>query len=112
MYGDILARFWATDAERRWGFPTTDEAEAGQSPGGSRGRYQFFEKALFLWSAQTGAHPVQGAIYEAFRTGGNERVFGYPVTDETDEAGNGKAQKFQNATIHWNPARGTWTTND
>ncbi|MFD8981083.1 LGFP repeat-containing protein [Streptomyces sp. NPDC059564] len=112
VYGDILTRFWATDAERRWGFPATDEADAGQSPGGSRGRYQFFEKALFLWSPQTGAHPVQGAVYEAFRTGGNERVFGYPVTDETDEAGNGKAQKFQNATIHWNPARGTWTTND
>ncbi|MFE9219232.1 LGFP repeat-containing protein [Streptomyces lavendulae] len=112
VYGDILARFWATDAERQWGFPTMDEADAGQSPGGTRGRYQTFEKGLFLWSAQTGAHVVHGAIHDAFRTGGNERVLGYPVTDETDEAGNGKAQKFQNATIHWNPTRGTWTTDN
>ncbi|MFF3804129.1 LGFP repeat-containing protein [Streptomyces sp. NPDC002032] len=112
VYGDILARFWATDAERRWGFPTMDEAEAGQSPGGSRGRFQLFERGLFLWSQQTGAHVVHGAIQDAFRANGNERALGYPVTDETDEGADGKVQKFQNARIHWNPSRGTWITTD
>ncbi|MGW0395006.1 LGFP repeat-containing protein [Streptomyces sp. NPDC003042] len=109
IYGDILGKFWATDAERRWGFPTMDEAEGAQSPGGSRGRYQFFERGLFLWSPQTGAHVVHGAIYDAFHAAGHERVLGYAVTDETDEAG-GKAQQFQNGTIHWHPDRGTWIT--
>ncbi|MET9319600.1 hypothetical protein ABZX75_05295 [Streptomyces sp. NPDC003038] len=109
IHGDILTAFWATDAERRWGFPTMDEAEGAQAPNGTRGRYQFFERGLFLWSPQTGAHVVHGAIYEAFHSAGHERVLGYAVTDEMDEAG-GKAQQFQNATIHWNPAKGTWIT--
>ncbi|MFJ6792864.1 LGFP repeat-containing protein [Streptomyces sp. NPDC091268] len=109
VYGDILQKFWATDAERRWGFPTMDEAEAAQAPDGTRGRYQFFEKGLFLWSAPTGTHVVHGAIYEAFHAAGHEKALGYAVTDEMDEAG-GKAQQFQKATIHWNPAKGTWIT--
>ncbi|MFD3539115.1 LGFP repeat-containing protein [Streptomyces sp. NPDC058662] len=111
IYGDILGKFWATDAERRWGFPTMDEAEGAAAPNGTRGRYQFFERGLFLWSPQTGAHVVHGAIYDAFHTAGHERVLGYAVTDEEDEAG-GKVQRFQNGTIHWTAAKGTWITTD
>ncbi|WUX45286.1 hypothetical protein OG769_16100 [Streptomyces sp. NBC_01435] len=112
IYGDILTKFWDTDAERRWGFPTTDEADAAPAPDGTRGRYQFFEHGLFLWSPQTGAHTVHGAIYDAFHAAGHETALGYPLTDETDETGGGKAQKFQKATIHWNPDRGTWITDN
>ncbi|MGK5637125.1 LGFP repeat-containing protein [Streptomyces sp. URMC 126] len=111
IYGDILAKYWATDSEQRWGFPTMDEAEASRAPDGTRGRYQFFERGLFLWSAPTGTHPVHGEIYKAFHNAGHEAALGYPLTDETDEAG-GKAQKFQKATIHWNPSRGTWITDN
>ncbi|WP_149184090.1 hypothetical protein [Streptomyces sp. TRM49041] len=110
VHGDILDKFWATDAERRWGFPTMDEADAAQAPDGTRGRYQVFERGLFLWSPQTGTHTVHGAIYDAFRSAGHEKALGYPVTDEADEAGGGKAQRFQNATIHWHPDKGTWIT--
>ncbi|MCX5102207.1 hypothetical protein OG355_22295 [Streptomyces sp. NBC_00987] len=110
VYGDILTKFWDTDAERRWGFPTTDEADAAQAPDGTKGRYQFFERGLFLWSPQTGAHTVHGAIYDAFHAAGHESTLGYPLTDETDEAGGGKAQKFQKATIHWTAEKGTWIT--
>ena len=109
VHGDILTTFWATDAERRWGFPTMDEAEASVAPDGTRGRYQYFERGLFLWSPQTGAHVVHGAIHEAFIAGGREKELGYPVTDEYDEAG-GRAQAFQGSTIHWHPDRGTWIT--
>ncbi len=111
IYGDILSKFWATDAERRWGFPTMDEADASSAPDGTRGRYQFFERGLFLWSERTGTHPVHGEIYKAFHDAGHEKALGYPLTDEMDEAG-GKAQKFQKATIHWSPAKGTWITPD
>ncbi|MGW6685341.1 LGFP repeat-containing protein [Streptomyces sp. NPDC054961] len=109
VYGDILQKFWATDAERAWGFPAMDEADAAQAPDGTRGRYQFFERGLFLWSPQTGTHIVHGAIYDAFHAAGHESALGYPTTDEFDEAG-GRAQKFQKSTIHWNPSRGTWIT--
>ncbi|MFI9724053.1 hypothetical protein ACIHFE_31165 [Streptomyces sp. NPDC052396] len=109
VYGDILTRFWATDAERAWGFPTMDEADAAPAPDGTRGRYQFFEQGLFLWSRQAGAHVVHGEIYQAFHNAGHEHALGYPLTDEMDEAG-GRAQKFQKAAIHWNPAKGTWIT--
>ncbi|MEW2632709.1 hypothetical protein AB0903_13890 [Streptomyces sp. NPDC048389] len=111
VHGDILGRFRATDSERRWGFPTMDEADASAAPDGTRGRYQFFERGLFLWSPQTGTHVVHGAIYDAFHEAGHEGVLGYPVTDEVDEAG-GKAQKFQNATVHWHPDKGTWITDN
>ncbi|MGI5335908.1 LGFP repeat-containing protein [Streptomyces sp. CA-181903] len=111
VYGDILAKYWATDSEQRWGFPTMDEADAGRAPDGTRGRYQFFERGLFLWSPATGAHTVHGEILKAFQNAGHEAAVGYPLTDETDEAG-GKAQKFQKATIHWNPSRGTWITDN
>ncbi|MFE2283461.1 LGFP repeat-containing protein [Streptomyces sp. NPDC059443] len=109
VHGDILQKFWATDAERSWGFPTMDEADAAKAPDGTRGRYQFFERGLFLWSPQTGSHIVHGAIYDAFHAAGHESALGYPRTDEFDEAG-GKAQQFQKATIHWNPSKGTWIT--
>ncbi len=109
VYGDILTAFWATDAERHWGFPTTDEADAAQAPNGTRGRYQYFEHGLFLWSPQTGTHEVHDAVYNAFAAGGREATLGYPTTDEVTE-NTGTAQHFQNATIHWNPTQGTWIT--
>ncbi|BFV60875.1 hypothetical protein KCMC57_up59790 [Kitasatospora sp. CMC57] len=109
VYGDILTRFWATDAERRWGFPTMDEADASAAPDGTKGRYQFFERGLFLWSPATGTHIVHDAIYDAFHGSGHEAALGYPTSDEFAEPG-GTAQQFQNATIHWNPTRGTWIT--
>ncbi|QTE03061.1 LGFP repeat protein [Streptomyces cyanogenus] len=112
VYGDILTRFWATDAERRWGFPTMDEADAARAPDGTRGRYQFFERGLFLWSPSTGTHVVHDAIYDAFHGAGHESVLGYPTTDEVDEAGGGRAQRFQKATIHWHPDKGTWITDN
>ncbi|MFF0431009.1 LGFP repeat-containing protein [Streptomyces sp. NPDC004327] len=109
VYGDILQRFWATDAERRWGFPTMDEADAATAPDGTRGRYQFFEHGLFLWSPQTGTHIVHDAIYDAFHNAGHEAALGYPTTDEVAEPG-GVKQTFQKATIHWSATRGTWIT--
>ncbi|MFH9663501.1 LGFP repeat-containing protein [Streptomyces sp. NPDC017248] len=112
VHGDILTTFWATDAERRWGFPTMDEADASRAPDGTRGRYQFFDRGLFLWSPSTGTHVVHDAIYDAFHAAGHESVLGYPTTDEVDETGGGRAQHFQKATIHWHPDKGTWITDN
>ncbi|WP_156757473.1 LGFP repeat-containing protein [Actinokineospora pegani] len=108
VHGQILRRYWDTDAERAWGFPVMDEAAAGTSPAGTTGRYQRFQRALFLWSERTGPRVVHGEIGKAFVAGGNERVLGYPVSEETPRAGGGFHQDFESAVIHWTPERGTW----
>ncbi|PWW66728.1 LGFP repeat-containing protein [Actinokineospora spheciospongiae] len=110
VHGVILERYWATDSEVRWGFPTMDELPAAASPVGTRGRYQYFEKGLFLWSPATGAKAVHGAILGAFEAGGRERALGYPVTEEVARPGGGFDQTFESAVVHWTPAAGTWIT--
>lgn len=109
IYGDILTRFWALGAESVWGFPTMDEMNAARSPIGTVGRYQYFQKGLFLWSAPTGAKVIKGAILAKFETSGREKALGYPTTEEIVE-GTGFKQIFQSAVIHWNPTRGAWIT--
>ena len=109
VHGDILKRFWALGAESRWGFPTMDEANAARSPVGTVGRYQYFQKGLFLWSAPTGAKVVKGAILAKFETSGREQALGYPTSEEIPE-GSGFKQTFQSAVIHWNPTQGAWIT--
>ncbi|KAA2266640.1 hypothetical protein F0L68_02095 [Solihabitans fulvus] len=110
VYGDILQKYWATGSESTWGFPTMDEAAAGTSPGGTTGRYQNFEQALFLWSPATGTHIVHGAIGGEFGRSGNERALGFPTSDEISGSGGEIYQTFQNAVIHYTSSRGTWIT--
>ncbi|MFE3326538.1 hypothetical protein [Streptomyces sp. NPDC059176] len=110
VHGDILAKFWATDAERAWGFPVMDESQGGTAQNGTTGRYQKFENALFLWSPVTGTHIVHGAIRQSFEANGNERKLGYPTSDEIPSGDGGRYQTFQNAVIHWHPDQGTWIT--
>jgi hypothetical protein len=111
MYGAILARYRHDGSETRWGFPTSDEADAATSPAGTRGRYQYTQRALILWSPDTGAHVVHGAIHDAFAANGREAALGYPTNEETPHPdGNGVYQTYQNATIHWTPQQGTWIT--
>ena len=111
MHGAILARYRDLGSEGNWGFPTMDEADAASAPNGSRGRYQYVQGGVFLWSPTTRAHLVHGAIHDAFAANGREAALGYPTSDETPEPdGNGVHQTFQNATIHWTPTQGTWIT--
>jgi uncharacterized protein with LGFP repeats len=104
--GAILAHYRARGSEGSWGFPTMDEQDAGASPGGTRGRYQYMQGGLFMWSAPTGAHLIHGAILQTFESNGREAELGYPTSDEIAE-GSGVRQTFQNATIHWTPEQGT-----
>ncbi|WP_265444647.1 LGFP repeat-containing protein [Flexivirga meconopsidis] len=110
VHGDILTKFWATNSEVAWGFPTMDELAAAAAPDGTTGRYQYFQNALFLWSQPTGTHIVHGEILKAFETNGREAALGYPTSDETDDGAGGRVQQFQNATINWTAAGGAVVT--
>ncbi|MFF2149361.1 LGFP repeat-containing protein [Kitasatospora sp. NPDC058190] len=48
VYGDVLTTFWNTDAERHWGFPTTDDVDEND------GRAQHFRNAVIHWSPTRG----------------------------------------------------------
>lgn len=109
VHGRILDHYRTLGSEGAWGFPTMHEMDAAASPGGTRGRYQYFEGALFLWSPATDVHIVHGAIHDAFAAGGREAALGYPTSDEVPE-GSGFRQTFENATIHWTPEQGAWIT--
>lgn len=106
VYGRILEVFRDSGSEQSWGFPTMDERDAAAAPDGTVGRYQYFEDAVILWSADTDAHVIHGAIHDAFVEGGREAVLGYPTSDEAPEGTDGRVQSFQAATIHWTPDGG------
>lgn len=106
VYGRIFEKYRATGSEEAWGFPTMDELAAAKSPIGTTGRYQYFEDALFMWSAPSDAHSISGEIHDAFVDGGREAVLGYPTDDEQPEGTDGLVQHFESATIHWNPEDG------
>lgn len=109
IHGDVLTRFWALGGEQTWGFPTMDEMNAARSPNGTVGRYQYFQKGLFLWSPSTGARVIKGPVLTKFESSGREAALGYPTSEEIVE-GTGVRQTFQAATIHWTALKGAWIT--
>ncbi len=107
IHGDILAHFQATGSETGWGFALMDEAAAAKSPAsGQAGRFQYFQRGLFLWTAATGAHALHGAILDHFEDTGREAKHGYPTGDEQAYGSDGRKQSFEKATFYWTPARG------
>ena len=108
VYGRIFEAYRDSGSEEAWGFPTMDERAAANGPDGTPGRYQYFEDALFLWSAPGDARAVSGPIHDAFVEGGREAQLGYPLEDAVEVEGDGLRQRFQSATIHWNPEEGAW----
>lgn len=86
------------------GYPATDEFP---TPDG-RGAYSWFQHGAVYWSAQTGAHWVVNAVADAWaRSGYEQGVLGYPVTDELQAAGGrGVHGWFQRGAVYWSPASG------
>lgn len=78
------------------GYPTTDELVTPDE----RGRYNHFERGSIYWTAETGAHVVNGAIRDKWGELGWEwGALGYPVSDPQPTAGGGDAQNFQGGSI-------------
>lgn len=86
------------------GYPTAEEL-TGLALGGAS---QSFQGGTALWSSDTGAYYVKGAIRDKYRSVGWENSsIGYPVTNEhTGQVRGGAWQDFRNATILWSPATG------
>ncbi len=103
-HGGIAARWRGTGGPSSpLGFPTTDEtATAG-------GGYfnDFAADASIVWSADTGAWVVRGAIRQAWlKAGGAGGQLGFPVADETPVDDGAVEQIFQHGVVRWTQADG------
>jgi uncharacterized protein with LGFP repeats len=86
------------------GAPTAPEAS-----GAGSSRYVIFDKGAIYWSAECGAHPVTGAIYNAWATLGFERgALGLPTSGEVQEP-QWIVQNFQHGTLNVDREKGTVT---
>ena len=86
------------------GYPISDETVTSDGVG----RYNAFQGGLIVWSAETGANEVHGAILDKWGSLGWERSFlGYPLTNEsTTPDGVGRFSHFQGGSIYWSPNTG------
>jgi uncharacterized protein with LGFP repeats len=94
--GAIRAKWAAGGYENgQLGYPWSDEVAL------RGGVAQVFQRGTMYWSPATGAHPVFGAIRNAYAASRYENgPLGYPVADEVALRG-GYAQVFQGGTIYW-----------
>lgn len=95
--GAILAR-WEADggAAGPLGMPTSPEAAGSGST-----RYATFERGAMYWSADTGAQPLTGAIYQSWASLGYERgALGMPTSGEIAEP-QWIVQNFQHGTLNF-----------
>ena len=85
-------------------YPTTDEIVL---PDGVS-RRQEFQGGHIYWSAATGAHTIQGQIYDKWKSLNAERgVLGFPTSDEIVAPDRtGRFTNFQNGAIYWHPTAG------
>ena len=97
LYGAIYERWTALGGPTgSFGLPFTNE----QSVGDRRGRIQWFDGAIILWSARTGAHDVPEPLLSAYQAlGGPAASLGYPVAD-TEHLGDGAMRcRFERGTL-------------
>jgi uncharacterized protein with LGFP repeats len=95
--GAIYARWQAMGGMNSWlGAPTSPE-----SPADGAARYVRFQHGAVYWSPQTGAHPVGGAIYEAWAGLGYEHgPLGLPTSGEFSQP-EWIGQNFQHGTLNF-----------
>ncbi|XTR50958.1 LGFP repeat-containing protein [Pseudarthrobacter sp. So.54] len=74
----------------------------------NRGSYQCYAVGCILYSPASGARLTKGAIRSAWaKTGFENGLLGYPVTDEvTGLRSGGVYQNYQNGAIIWSPRTG------
>lgn len=109
-----IANNWAAAGyERGHGFPSTDERRLSDG-----GVYQMFKKGnsmtKVMWKSGvgTGAIKENGAIGQQWKRAGQERGYGYPITNETRQRDGSITQKFKKGsritTISWKSGRALW----
>jgi uncharacterized protein with LGFP repeats/GH25 family lysozyme M1 (1,4-beta-N-acetylmuramidase) len=107
IYGSIRDTWNGLGAERSYlAYPTTGELSAADGIG----RANFFQRGAIYWTQATGAHEVQGSIYNRWAAlGWSGSYLGYPTTGELSTADNvGRANFFQRGAIYWSAGTGAW----
>jgi len=105
VQGAILSEYLHTGGPAgALNFPTSNEQNAYNSSGGIIGRENTFrgsgcttnyQGSIIIWSSSTGAHEVDGCIYQKYLAlGGTASFLGLPTTDEQAVNG-GHASYFQ-----------------
>jgi uncharacterized protein with LGFP repeats len=85
------------------GAPVSDE----QNSADGQGRISYFQGGAIYYNWTTGAHEVQGAIYNTWKAlGGEYSTLGEPITNE-EEANNGRVSYFQGGTINFDWDQGS-----
>ncbi|MEV6427755.1 hypothetical protein [Nocardia sp. NPDC051463] len=88
------------------GYPVTREESTPTRPG----RYNHFQGGSIYWSLGTDAHQIGGAIRDKWGAYGWESSpLGFPITDESKGAKNGRFNLFGGGAIYWSPATGAHT---
>jgi hypothetical protein len=105
VQGLILLKYKALGGPAFLGYPTSDEIPAGND---GTGRVSNFQNGSIYWYPSLGTFEVNGGIAAKYRASGGANGFlGFPITDETAAAGNGRYNDFQTGSIYWSPSSGT-----
>jgi uncharacterized protein with LGFP repeats len=76
-----------------------------QTTADRKGRFRDYEYGTIIWSPETGAHEVHGAIRLKWASlNGESGILGYPLSDELGTPdGRGRYNHFQGGSIYWTP---------
>jgi LGFP repeat len=81
-------------------------AERGLRLAGTPGRVSEHERGVLMWSRDTGAHAVRGAIHGAYQVPGWRGRLGWPIADERTSSAGARVQRFQRGAIVWSSETG------
>ncbi|GAA0305196.1 LGFP repeat-containing protein [Kineococcus aurantiacus] len=102
-YGNVMCSYDCGFGEDVLGFPISSET---RTPNG-RGAYNHFQWGSIYWSPATGAHPVYGAIRDAWAGQGWENGrLGFPVQEEHVWDEDYVVQQFEGGFIGFTPGYG------
>ena len=107
VWGSIRDKWTELGWEQSYlGYPTTDETP---TPVGG-GAFNHFQRGSIYWSPTTGAHNVQGAIWNKWSSMGYEQsTLGFPTSDEYVIGANRWRSDFQNGWIIYDGATGQYS---
>jgi uncharacterized protein with LGFP repeats len=89
----------------RWGGPAALGVPTGVEHGAGSGSEQVFARGRVHWSPEAGAHPVWGAIEQAWKSRGGLGGLGLAASDET-KTGPVSSQTFQVGQVVWSSPTG------
>ena len=69
------------------------------------GKGRLYQNGVIMWSQNTGAHYVKGALFQRYWPGTTPYLYGFPIADEVAVPG-GYASYFQRGREYWSLASG------